>query len=94
MFVSQNLEKIKSVLDFTLWIWWAEGEREAMFKRGKLSRNDKTIIDLLEERSVRFDRLRNYVVQRRVIDETESMHLSRKECLHELYYNGNDPRSV
>jgi hypothetical protein len=94
MFVSQNLEKIKSVLEFTLWVWWTEGEREAMFKRGKLSRDDKKIIEQLEERSVRFDRLRNYVLQRRVLDETESMRLSRKECLHELYYNGNDPRSV
>jgi hypothetical protein len=64
MFVSQNLEKIKSVLEFTLWVWWAEGEREAMFKRGKLSRDDKKIIEQVEEHLVRFDRLRNYVVQR------------------------------
>jgi hypothetical protein len=63
MFASQNLEKIKSMLDFTLWVWWVEGEREAMLKRGKLSRDDRKLIDLLEECAVRFDCLRNYVVQ-------------------------------
>jgi hypothetical protein len=52
MFVSQNLEKIKSVLEFTLWVWYAEGEREAMLKRGKWSRDERKLIDLLEERSV------------------------------------------
>jgi hypothetical protein len=65
-------------------------ERSNVQKR-KIARNDKKLIDLLEERSVQFDRLWNYVVQRRVIDETESMRLSRKEHLHELYYITKSP---
>lgn len=93
-FVSRNLEKIQSILEFTLWVWYTEGEKEKFCERRELSSGDRTVVDLLEHRSERFDRLRNYVVQRRVIDETELMRLTRKERLHELYYNGNDPRSI
>jgi hypothetical protein len=34
------------------------------------------------------------VIERRVCDETKMIRSEREERLHELYYNGNDPRMI
>jgi hypothetical protein len=93
VFVSQNLEIIYEVLDYTLLVWFEGGEKEKQLMRGDSTTNINTC-EQLEERHTRFDRLRMDIMTRRVIDETPLMHSEREDRLHEMYYNGNDPWSV
>jgi Zn-finger protein len=93
IFVSQNLEIIYEVLDYTLLVWFEGGEKEKLLMRGDSTTNINTI-EQLEERRTRFDRLQMAIMKRRVLDETPMMRYEREDRLHELYYNGNDPRSV
>jgi hypothetical protein len=93
VYVSQNLEIIKDVLGYTLLVWLEGGEKEKLLMGGDSTTNI-VIIEQLEERRTRFDRLRMDIMKRRVVDETHMMRCEREDRLHELYYNGNDPRSV
>jgi hypothetical protein len=74
MFVLQNLEKIKSMLEFTLWVWWME-EREKQCSKEE-NCHEMTKKSLNKWKSVWCDLI--VFVQQRVIHETESMHLSKK----------------
>jgi hypothetical protein len=93
VYVSQKLEIINDVLGYTLSVWLEGGEKEKHLMGGDLMTNIG-IIKQLEERRTRFDRLRMDIIKQRVVDETPMMRCEREDCLHELYYNGNDPRSV
>jgi hypothetical protein len=93
VFVSQYLEIIYEVLDYTLSVWFEGGEKEKLLMRGDSATNIDTIKPL-EERHNRFDRLQMAIMNRRVVDETPMMRCEREDRLHELFYNGNDPRSV
>jgi hypothetical protein len=93
VYVSQNLEIINDVLGYTLSVWLEGGEKEKLLMGGDSTTNIG-IIEQLEERRTRFDRLRMDIIKRRVVDETPMMRCEREDHLHELYYNGNDPRSV
>jgi hypothetical protein len=89
--VSQNLEIIYEVLDYTLLVWFEGGEKEKLLMWGDLTTNINTTIKQLEERRTQFDHLQMAIMKRRVLDETPMMHYEREDRLHELYYNGNDP---
>jgi hypothetical protein len=93
VFVSQYLEIIYEVLDYTLSVWFEGGEKEKLLMRGD-STTSINIVEQLEECRTRFDRLRMTIMKRRVVDETPMMRYEREDRLHELYYNGNDPRLV
>jgi len=93
VFVSQYLEIIYEVLDYTLSVWFEGGEKEKLLMRGDSATNIDTIKPL-EERRNRFDRLQMAIMNRRVVDETPMIRYEREDRLHELFYNGNDPRSV
>jgi hypothetical protein len=56
VFVSQNLEIIYEVLDYTLSVWFEGGEKEKQLMRGDSTTNINTC-EQLEERRTRFDRL-------------------------------------
>jgi hypothetical protein len=57
VFVSQYLEIIYEVLDYTLSVWFEGGEKEKLLMRGD-SMTSIDIVEQLEERCTRFDRLR------------------------------------
>jgi hypothetical protein len=63
IFVSQNLEIIYEVLDYTLLVWFEGGEKEKLVMRGNSTTNINTIKQL-EERCTQFDRLQMVVMQR------------------------------
>jgi hypothetical protein len=54
IFVSQNLEIIYEILDYTLSVWFEGGEKEKLLMRGDSATNIDTI-EPLEERRDRFD---------------------------------------
>jgi hypothetical protein len=93
VYVSQNLGIIYEVLDYTLSVWFEGGEKEKQLMR-RDSTTNINICEQLEERHNRFDHLQMAIMNRRVVDETPMMRSEREDRLHEMYYNGNDPRSV
>jgi hypothetical protein len=74
-------------------VWFEGGEKEKLLMRGD-STTSIDIVEQLEERRTRFDCLLMTIMNQRVVDETPMMHYEREDCLHEMYYNGNDPQSV
>jgi hypothetical protein len=54
VFVSQYLDIINDVLDYTLWVWLEGGEKEKLLMQGDSMANFN-IIKQLEERHTRFD---------------------------------------
>jgi hypothetical protein len=54
IFVSQNLEIIYEVLDYTLLVWFEGGEKEKLLMWGNLTTNINTIKQL-EEHRTQFD---------------------------------------
>jgi hypothetical protein len=100
IFVTDNeISKIiGDILDYTLLVWLEGGEKENFLMRMRQSGDAGEIttetINQLEERKQRFEQLRFKVIERRVCDETKMIRSEREERLHELYYNGNDPRMI
>jgi MoxR-like ATPase len=93
-FVSTNLEVITDVLDYTLAVWLEGGQKENFMRQEYESDTKNDIAQKLEMRKLQFESLRMTVIQRRVHFETETNISNRENRLHELYFNGNDPRSI
>jgi hypothetical protein len=93
IFVKDHLDIINDIFEFDLLVWLEGGGKEKYMNEERTYIN-KTIVEQLEQRQDRFERLRINIIRRRVCDETPAIRSEREELLNELYFNGNDPRSV
>jgi hypothetical protein len=93
-FVLRNFEVITDILEYTLTVWLEGGEKEKFMQKEYESSTKDEIAQMLEMRKSRFEHLRMTVIQRQVLFETETNISDRENRLHELYFNGNDPRSI
>jgi hypothetical protein len=62
IYVSQNLEIINDVLDYTLSVWLEGGEKEKLLMRGDSTTNIN-IVEQLEEHRTQFDRLQMAIMK-------------------------------
>jgi hypothetical protein len=93
-FVKDNLEIINDIFEFDLSVWEDGGEKEKYMNQERTYKNKTIVVEQLEQRQDQFERLCINIIRRRVCDETPEIRLEREDLLNELYFNGNDPRSV
>jgi hypothetical protein len=94
IFVMENLDIINDIFEFDYLVWLEGGEKEKYMNGERTTNKNKTIVEQLEQRQDRFEHLRINIIRRRVCDGTPAIRSEREDLLNELYFNGNDPRSV
>jgi hypothetical protein len=70
-----------------------EGGEKKKFLMQAVDTNTKTV-EQLEKRERLFNRLQTNLFMRRIADETPMIRSEREDRLHEMYYNGKDPRAI